>query len=80
MMEQIVGGKVQDKGGVHIVPCRSIIGEDKSLLFAVSRIMLRADGPSLRAQLKVSVPSGPSVSRLSDIRPRRTAIVLLSGS
>ena len=30
------------------------------MLFAVSRIVLRADGPSLKAQLKVSVPSRTS--------------------
>ncbi len=54
MTEKIVGGQGTGPGGVHIVPAASLSAEDKSLLFAVSRIQLRADGPSLRAQLQVT--------------------------
>jgi cyclic beta-1,2-glucan synthetase len=60
MLEQIVGRHGTGQGGVHILPASQLSDDDKSLLFAVSRIVLRADGPSLKAQLKVSVPSRPS--------------------
>ncbi|MBD0379503.1 GH36-type glycosyl hydrolase domain-containing protein [Paenibacillus sedimenti] len=60
MKEQIAGHNGAGQGGVHILPAAQISDEDKSLLFAVSRIVLRADGPSLRAQLRVNVPSRPS--------------------
>lgn len=58
-MEQIVGRHGTAHTGVHILPAAQISDEDKLLLSAVSRVVLRADGPSLRAQLKVSVPSRP---------------------
>lgn len=64
-MEQIVGRNGTAQGGVHILPAAQLLNEDKSLLFAVSRIVLRADGPSLRAQLKGSVQKGP----LNDLIP-----------
>lgn len=41
------------EGGVYVIAANQLADEDKSLLFAVSRIVLRADGPSLRAQLRV---------------------------
>ncbi|WP_313998015.1 GH36-type glycosyl hydrolase domain-containing protein [uncultured Paenibacillus sp.] len=53
-MEQIVGRHGAGHGGVHILPAAQLSDEDKSLLFAVSRIVLRADGPSLKAQLKAA--------------------------
>lgn len=56
MVEQIVGGQGSGQGGVHVLPASQLTDDDKSLLFAVSRIILRADGPSLKAQLKASVP------------------------
>lgn len=56
-MEQIVGRHIEGEGGVYILPAAQLSDEDKSLLFAVSRIVLRADGPSLGVQLKVSGPS-----------------------
>ncbi|WP_029198862.1 GH36-type glycosyl hydrolase domain-containing protein, partial [Paenibacillus alginolyticus] len=59
-MEQIVGRHGTGQGGVHILPASQLSDVDKALLFAVSRIVLRADGPSLKAQLKVSVPSRTS--------------------
>jgi cyclic beta-1,2-glucan synthetase len=55
-MEQIVGRHLEGQGGVYILSADQLSDEDKSLLFAVSRIVLRADGPSLRTQLKVSDP------------------------
>ncbi|BBH22331.1 glycosyl transferase [Paenibacillus baekrokdamisoli] len=57
MVEQIVGGQGAGQDGVHILPAPSLTDEDKALLFAVSRVVLRADGPSLRAQLQVICPS-----------------------
>ena len=54
MKEKIVGGQGTGPGGVYIVPAASLSAEDKSLLFAVSRVQLRADGPSLKAQLQVT--------------------------
>jgi cyclic beta-1,2-glucan synthetase len=57
MVEQIVGGQGSGQGGVHVLPASQLVDGDKSLLFAVSRIVLRADGPSLKAQLKASVSS-----------------------
>ncbi|EXX89707.1 glycosyl transferase family 36, partial [Paenibacillus darwinianus] len=53
-MEQIVGGHGGGHGGVHILPAAQLSDEDKLLLFAVSRVVLRADGPSLKAQLKAA--------------------------
>ncbi|OPA74262.1 glycosyl transferase family 36 [Paenibacillus selenitireducens] len=52
MGEQLMGGQA----GIYIVPASSLSEEDTSLLFAVSRVILRADGPSLRAQLQVPRP------------------------
>ncbi|NQX58025.1 GH36-type glycosyl hydrolase domain-containing protein [Paenibacillus qinlingensis] len=63
-VEQIVGGQGSGKGGVHVLPASQIGDGDKSLLFAVSRIVLRADGPSLKAQLKASVPSPTPVESI----------------
>ncbi|MFC5652930.1 GH36-type glycosyl hydrolase domain-containing protein [Paenibacillus solisilvae] len=56
MSEQIAPGHGSGPGGVHIVPASTLSQEDKSLLFAVSRITLRADGPSLKVQLQVPDP------------------------
>ncbi|OCT14008.1 glycosyl transferase family 36 [Paenibacillus pectinilyticus] len=57
MVEQIVGGQAAGQGSVHILPASQLVEGDRSLLFAVSRIVLRADGPSLKAQLKAFVPN-----------------------
>ncbi len=48
--EQIIGGP----DGVHILPASTLPEEAEALLFAVARYILRADGPSLKAQLKIS--------------------------
>ncbi|WP_409342845.1 GH36-type glycosyl hydrolase domain-containing protein [Paenibacillus sp. MBLB4367] len=55
--EQIAGRPQPGQGGVHLVAAAQLPEEDKALLFAVSRVVLRADGPSLRAQLKGAGPS-----------------------
>ncbi|MFD0694173.1 GH36-type glycosyl hydrolase domain-containing protein [Paenibacillus sp. GCM10027628] len=60
MVEQVAGRSSSGQGGVHILQAAQISDEDKSLLFAVSRLVLRADGPSLRAQLRVIVPGRTS--------------------
>ncbi|MGO4500182.1 glucoamylase family protein [Paenibacillus sp. 2RAB27] len=57
MVEQIISGQGSGQGGVHVLPVTQLADGDKSLLYAVSRIVLRADGPSLKAQLKASIPS-----------------------
>jgi cyclic beta-1,2-glucan synthetase len=58
-MEQVVGRHGAGQGGINILPAAQLSDEDKWLLFSVSRIVLSADGPSLKAQLKVSAPSRP---------------------
>jgi cyclic beta-1,2-glucan synthetase len=55
-VEQIVGLSGAGQGGVHIVTEVELTEEDKCLLFAVSRIVLHAAGPSLRAQLRAADP------------------------
>lgn len=52
LTEQIAGGYGQGRSGVHVLPAVTVPDEDKSLLFAVARCVLRADGPSLRKQLQ----------------------------
>ncbi|MFC4810410.1 GH36-type glycosyl hydrolase domain-containing protein [Paenibacillus sp. GCM10023250] len=44
--------------GVHIVAAEAQAEADKHLLFAVARLVLEADGPSLRAQLQPHEPKG----------------------
>lgn len=39
--------------GIFIVNTDQLTHEDKTLLFAIARIVLKADGPSLNAQLKI---------------------------
>lgn len=39
--------------GIYIINSGQISYEDKTLLFAIARIVLKADGPSLKSQLKV---------------------------
>jgi cellobiose phosphorylase len=56
-MEQIVGQQGTGNDGVHILPAAHLSEAYKFLFFAVARCVLLADGPSLRAQLKVSGPS-----------------------
>lgn len=55
-MEQIVGHG-SGKAGVHLLSVSQLSDEDITLLHAVSRIMLRADGPSLKTQLHAAGPS-----------------------
>ncbi|MFC4779481.1 GH36-type glycosyl hydrolase domain-containing protein [Paenibacillus sp. GCM10023252] len=39
-------------GGIHVLAAANLREEDKSLLFTVARLVLHADGASLKAQLK----------------------------
>ncbi|GAB7388358.1 glucoamylase family protein [Bacillaceae bacterium] len=41
-----------ESGGVFIVSAHQLKEEDRTLLYAVSRVVLRADGPSLKAQTR----------------------------
>jgi cyclic beta-1,2-glucan synthetase len=41
--------------GVFIINTDQLTPEDKTLLFAIARVVLKADGPSLNAQLKIRV-------------------------
>lgn len=63
MGEQLMGGQE----GIYIVSASSLSEEDTSLLFTVSRVILRADGPSLKAQLQVPR------ARRSQVAPLLTA-------
>ncbi|TDF95937.1 GH36-type glycosyl hydrolase domain-containing protein [Paenibacillus piri] len=58
--EQVVGPNSAGQGGVHILPAAQIPDEDMALLYSVGRLVLRADGPSLKAQLKASAPNRPT--------------------
>lgn len=53
-MEHIAGRGEPGQGGVHVLPAASMPEADMFLLLAVSRVILRADGPSLKAQLKAA--------------------------
>jgi cellobiose phosphorylase len=52
-VERMTGSGRPGEGGVSIVNAASLSGEEMVLFEAVSRLVLRADGPSLRAQLRV---------------------------
>ena len=43
-----------DHGSAYLVASAGLPDEDRALLFATARVVLRADGPSLKAQLKVA--------------------------
>ncbi len=70
-VEQGVDRQGAGRGSVFVIPAHHLPDEDRTLLFAVSRVVLRADGPSLRAQLKVQ-PAGDSL-------PERLAATAPSG-
>lgn len=55
-VEHSVGHHDTGPGGIHVFPANQLPDEDKTLLLAVSRLVLRADGPSLRAQIKLPRP------------------------
>ncbi|MCK9861356.1 glucoamylase family protein [Paenibacillus sp. ATY16] len=66
MIEQHVHN-LNNGAGVHIVAATEQSQEDKNLLFATARLLLHAEGPSLRAQL-LSRESG-STEQLPDLVP-----------
>lgn len=47
-----------DRGGIFLVAANQLSEEDKTLLLATARVLLRAGGPSLKAQLKLARGSG----------------------
>ncbi|GAX90385.1 GH36-type glycosyl hydrolase domain-containing protein [Effusibacillus lacus] len=53
LVEHSVGHHGTGTGGVHVVSANQLPDDDKTLLLSVSRIVLRADGPSLRTQIKL---------------------------
>ncbi|GKS13086.1 hypothetical protein YDYSY3_40860 [Paenibacillus chitinolyticus] len=54
LSEQAAGNAgAAGQGGIHVVPASAMPQEDHTLLLAAARVVLRADGPSLRAQLKI---------------------------
>ncbi len=53
MVEHSVDCHNHGSGSVHIIAANHLPDEDKRLLLAVSRVVLRADGPSLKAQIKL---------------------------
>ncbi|MBV6716892.1 GH36-type glycosyl hydrolase domain-containing protein [Paenibacillus chitinolyticus] len=54
LSEQAAGNAgAAGQGGIHVVPASAMPEEDHTLLLAAARVVLRADGPSLRAQLKI---------------------------
>lgn len=68
-VEQIVNWSGVRPGGVFIINAGHLPDEDRTLLLAAARIVLRADGPSLKAQSKPSrqnitfpVPLNPAAS------------------
>jgi cyclic beta-1,2-glucan synthetase len=52
-VEHSVGHHGAGPGGVYVIAANQLPDEDKTLLLAVSRVVLRADGPSLKAQIKL---------------------------
>ncbi|MBO9608400.1 MAG: glycosyl transferase family 36 [Paenibacillaceae bacterium] len=46
---------------VHVIPAERLAPEDRTLLLAVARLALRADGASLRTQLRLRAPEAPVV-------------------
>ncbi|WP_168118952.1 glucoamylase family protein [Paenibacillus sp. HB172176] len=60
MIEQTAGWLDASKGNIHVIAGESLPEEDEHLLLTVSRYVLSADGPSLRAQLQLA---GTAVAR-----------------
>jgi cyclic beta-1,2-glucan synthetase len=55
--------------GIYIINTEHLSYEDATLLFATARMVLRADGPSLKSQLKVKVPKTVVPEQLERIAP-----------
>ncbi|MBM7566291.1 GH36-type glycosyl hydrolase domain-containing protein [Paenibacillus sacheonensis] len=72
-LQRMIGQYVQTQGsgaGVHIVAASAQPDEDKHLLFAAARLLLHADGPSLRAQLLPREPAhAGQAAELAPIAP-----------
>ncbi|MBA4495385.1 GH36-type glycosyl hydrolase domain-containing protein [Paenactinomyces guangxiensis] len=52
-VEHSIGHHGSEPGGVYVISANQLPDEDKKLLLAVSRVVLRADGPSLKAQIRL---------------------------
>ncbi|WP_425058993.1 GH36-type glycosyl hydrolase domain-containing protein [Sporomusa carbonis] len=52
-VEQVVNWHGAEPGGVFIINASQLPDEDRTLLFAAARVVLRADGPSFKAQSKL---------------------------
>ena len=78
MTEQIVGGQEMQTGRRSYFAGFVFKDEDKTLLVAVSHVVLRSDGPSLRAQLQTEGRSRVSMSSLrSRLRLHRIACSII---
>ncbi|OAT79879.1 glycosyl transferase family 36 [Desulfotomaculum copahuensis] len=53
-VEQVLERHEAVSGGVFIINAAELPAEDRTLLFSAARVVLRADGPSLRAQTALS--------------------------
>ncbi len=52
-MEQVINRCSTGTGGVFIINASQLPDEDRTLLLAAARVVLRASGPSLKAQIKL---------------------------
>ncbi|EFM09389.1 glycosyltransferase 36 [Paenibacillus curdlanolyticus YK9] len=62
-IEQNVDKQAVRPGGVYPVAANQLSVEERTLLLAVARVVLRADGPSLKAQLKGLAAGQPADGR-----------------
>ncbi|MDF2668103.1 MAG: family 36 glycosyl transferase, partial [Paenibacillus sp.] len=56
LIEQNIGRSGTGQAGVYVLPVSQAAAKELALIYAVSHIVLRANGPSLRAQLKITLP------------------------
>jgi len=55
--------------GIYIINSEHLSDEDKTLLFTIARVVLKADGPSLKSQLKIRVEKTYVPELLQQITP-----------
>jgi cyclic beta-1,2-glucan synthetase len=55
--------------GIYIINSEQLTVEDSTLLFATARLLFRADGPSLQAQLKIRATTTNLPKRLERTKP-----------
>ncbi|UVI32676.1 GH36-type glycosyl hydrolase domain-containing protein [Paenibacillus spongiae] len=71
--ERISGQQDGRPGKITVVPASQLTEEERILFAAVSRVTLRADGPSLKAQLRISQPDEQPSGKVVELRSRRKA-------